>query len=138
MYRSPNIAPTCFLNRKQHPPQKKKCHPTPRNRALKQTVIRVNMFDSKLYTPEVENIESPFPSLQKHTKTIHGFTVGPLLNFGDIPITQQKAGIIPGQPPFISHLSRPLGRGPTTRSLGDLGSPWLSTTYESCEDPPIL
>ena len=103
MYRSPNIATTCLLNRKQQPPPK--WHPTPRNRALKQTVIRVNMFDSKLHTPEVENIESPFPNLQKHTKTIHGFTVGPLSNFGDIPITQQKAGIIPGHPPFISHLS---------------------------------
>ena len=26
---------------------------------------------------------------------------------------------------------RPFGRGPATRSLGDLGSPWLLTTYPS-------
>ena len=34
-------------------------------------------------------------------------------------------------PPCISHKVRPFGRGPTTRSLGDLRSPWLLTTYPS-------
>ncbi len=33
-----------------------------------------------------------------------------------------------GSPPFISHEFRPFGRGPTTRSLGDLRSLWLLTT----------
>ena len=28
------------------------------------------------------------------------------------------------------------GRGPTTRSLGDVRSPWLLTTYKSWDDPP--
>ena len=32
-----------------------------------------------------------------------------------------------GSPPFISHKKAMNGRGPTTRSLGDLGSPWLLT-----------
>ena len=40
------------------------------------------------------------------------------------------------QPPFISHGFRPCARGPTTRSLGDLQSPWLLITYKSWDDPP--
>ena len=33
----------------------------------------------------------------------------------------------------------PFGRGPTTRSLGDLRSPWLLlTTYMSWDDPPSM
>ena len=39
-------------------------------------------------------------------------------------------------PPFISHEVPPFGRGPTTRSLGDLRSPWLLPTYKSWDDPP--
>ena len=31
----------------------------------------------------------------------------------------------------------PCGRGPTTRSLGDLLSPWLLTTYIHWDDPPF-
>ena len=34
-----------------------------------------------------------------------------------------------GSPSFIRHGVRPFGRGPTTRSLGDL--PWLLTRYPS-------
>ena len=41
-----------------------------------------------------------------------------------------------GSPPFISHKARPFARGPTTRSLGDLRSPWLLTTYIHRDDPP--
>ena len=37
--------------------------------------------------------------------------------------------------PFISRLDRPFERG-TARSLGDLRSPWLLTTYRSWDDPP--
>ena len=33
-------------------------------------------------------------------------------------------------PPFTSHGVRPFGRGPTTRSLGDLNEPWLLTTSD--------
>ena len=32
-------------------------------------------------------------------------------------------------------MKRPLGRGPTTRSLGDLRSPWLLTTYPNWDYP---
>ena len=41
-----------------------------------------------------------------------------------------------GSPPFIRHEVRPFGRGPTTRSLGDLRSSWLLTTYDTWDDPP--
>ena len=39
-------------------------------------------------------------------------------------------------PPCISHEARPFVRGPTTRSLGDLRSPWLLTTEPNWDDPP--
>ena len=46
--------------------------------------------------------------------------------------------IIPGlvsiannHPPFISHEVRPFARGSHNPLLGDLGSPWLLTTYPS-------
>ena len=37
--------------------------------------------------------------------------------------------------PIYKQWKRPFGRGPT-RSLGDLRSPWLLTTYKSWDDPP--
>ena len=33
-------------------------------------------------------------------------------------------------------MKRPFGRGPITRSLGDLRSPWLLTTETKWDDPP--
>ena len=48
-----------------------------------------------------------------------------------------------GSPPFMSHLYRPFGRGPTTRSLGDLRSPWFLSFFSAAKwhqchqwDPP--
>ena len=70
-------------------------------------------------------------------------------NFQSVPFlcNQKRERVLGGSsqlvsgedhPPFFSHGVRPSGRQTTTRSLGDLRSPWSLTTYKSWDDPPTI
>ena len=81
-------------------------------------------------------------------QTIHSFSETSLKNvhftikyrYSLLPLAFQ--GLLGGSPQLVSflvtHIYKPFrlfGRG-TTGSLGDLRSPWLSTTYKPWDDPP--